>query len=173
MRGRDQRTTIRDHRPAAPILLGLLLIALAGCAPKAVGIPAGANLPAIEPGMARVWFVRASNLPRGDVQAAAPMIFANGAPVATIPVQTGFFHDFQPGTYRFTVEPYGLPTAQAEIVPLAAGTQTYLQVLWAASWETGYPEAGWGFGPNTFNILTMPPRLAQAYLPTLTYSGPR
>ena len=101
------------------------------------------------------------------------MVFANGSPIAAIPTQTTFFRDFAPGTYKFTVEPYGLPTAQAEIVPLAAGTQTYLQVLWTASWETGYPEAGWGFGPNTFNILTMPPLAAQAYLPTLTYSGPR
>ncbi|HEV2098374.1 MAG TPA: hypothetical protein VGR45_05550 [Stellaceae bacterium] len=101
------------------------------------------------------------------------MIFANGAPVAAIPTETAFFRDFPLGTYKFTVEPYGLPTAQAEIVRLIAGTQTYLQVLWTASWETGYPEAGWGFGANTFNILTMSPRVAQAYLPTLTYAGPR
>jgi hypothetical protein len=173
MRGRDHRITQWNRSLAAASLLGLLLIAFAGCTPKAVGIPTSAQLPAIEPGMARVWFVRASDSPRGDVQASAPMIFANGAPVAAIPTQTAFFRDFRPGTYRFTVEPYGLPTAQAEIVQLIAGTQTYLQVLWAASWETGYPEAGWGFGSNTFNILTMPPRVAQAYLPTLTYSGPR
>ena len=164
---------IRSHRLALWALLGLFLIALADCAPKAVGIPVGAHILAIEPGMARVWFIRASDSPRGDVQAYAPMVFANGSPIASIRTQTGFFRDFAPGIYKFTVEPYGLPTAQAVTVPLAAGTQTYLQVLWAASWETGYPEAGWGFGPNTFNILTMPPQVAEAYLPTLTYSGAR
>ena len=165
--------TIRSRPVAAWAGLCLLLMAFADCAPRQGGIPVGGQVPPIEPGMARVWFVRASDSPRGYVQAAAPMVFANGSPIAAIPTQTTFFRDIPPGTYKFTVEPYGLPTAQAEIVPLAAGTQTYLQVLWTASWETGYPEAGWGFGPNTFNILTMPPLAAQAYLPTLTYSGPR
>jgi hypothetical protein len=173
MHDMNQRMNIRSHRLAAWAVLGLFLIALVDCAPKAVVIPVGAEIPAIEPGMARVWFVRASDSPRGDVQAYAPMVFVNGSPIAAIRTQTGFFRDFAPGAYRFTVEPYGLPTAQAVAVSLAAGKQTYLQVLWTASWETGYPEAGWGFGPNTFNILTMPPQVAEAYLPTLTYSGAR
>jgi len=164
---------MRKYRLAVGALLGLALILFAECAPKATGITAATPIPAIEPGMARVWFVRSSDAPRGDVQAAAPMVFANGSPVANLPTETGFFRDFPPGTYRFTVQPYGLPTAQAATLRLAPGTQTYLQVQWAASWETGYPEAGWGFGANTFNILTMSPQVAEAYLPTLTYLGRR
>jgi hypothetical protein len=165
--------TMRRYRLAAPILLALCLVGLADCAPTTTATTAQAQIPAIEPGTARVWFVRGSDSPTGYVQAAAPMVYANGSPVASLPTQTSFFRDYPPGTYRFTVEPYGLPTAQAETLRLAPGTQTYLQVQWVASWETGYPEAGWGFGPNTFNILAMSPRVAQAYLPTLAYLGRR
>jgi hypothetical protein len=165
--------TMRRYRLAVGVLLGLSLVAFVDCAPRATGTTAASQIPAIEPGTARVWFVRASDSPIGYVQAAAPMIFVNGSPVASLPIETSFFRDFAPGTYNFTVEPYGLPTAQVETVRLTAGRQTYLQVLWAASWQTGYPEAGWGFAPNTFNILTMPPQVAQAYLPTLAYLGRR
>jgi len=101
------------------------------------------------------------------------MIYVNGAPFANIPQGTGFYRDFAPGTYRFTVEPFGLPTGQATTVQLAAGTENYLQVDWVASWTQGYPPASWNFAPNTFTIQTMPPKVAQAYLPTLGYLGER
>lgn len=63
--------------------------------------------------------------------------------------------------------------AQVATVQLAAWTQTYLQVQRAASWQFGFPEAGWGFAPNTFVITSISPQLAQAYFPTLAYLGPR
>jgi hypothetical protein len=107
------------------------------------------------------------------VVAAAPVVFANGKAIGDIPPGTDFYRDFSPGTYKFTVQPYGLPTGQADTVELAAGTQTYLEVQWVPSWDEGYAEAGWGFGSNTFGILTMSPQLAKAYLPTLTYNGQR
>jgi hypothetical protein len=97
------------------------------------------------------------------------VIYANGASIGDIPAGAEFYRDFRPGTYRFTVQPYGLPTGAADTVQLAPGTQTYLEIQWVGSWEEGYSEAGWGFAPNTFGILTMSPQLAQAYLPTLTY----
>lgn len=75
------------------------------------------------------------------------MIYANGAPVGNIPAGSVFFRDFQLGIYRFTVQPYGLPSSQADTVQLAPGTQTYLEIQWLASWEEDYPEAGWGFAP--------------------------
>ncbi|MBV8524470.1 MAG: hypothetical protein JOY71_20485 [Acetobacteraceae bacterium] len=103
----------------------------------------------------------------------APVIFANEAPIGNLPINSKFFRDFAPRTYRFTVQAYGLPTPQATTLQLAPGTETYLQVQWAASWQQGYPEAGWGFAPNTFIITTMSPQVAQAYLPTLAYLGPR
>ena len=90
-----------------------------------------------------------------------------------IPTGTDFFHDFPPGTYNFTVEPIGLPTAQAATVQLTAGTQSYFQVQWVASWQFGYPEADFNFAPNTFAVLTTSPQLAQAYLSTLTYLDQR
>jgi hypothetical protein len=119
--------------------------------------------------MARAWFLRPAGSLNGNVWAAAPIIYANGAPVGDIPAGSVFFRDFRSGTFRFTVQPYGLPIGQADTVHLAPGMQTYLEIQWVASWEEGYPEAGWGFAPNTFGILTMSPQLAQAYLPTLTY----
>lgn len=166
---------MRQYHLIVPLLLGLCLTALAGCAPpQPAATVSQAQIPPIKPGTARVWFLRGSLSPQlGAVQAFSPMIYANGAPLAAIPVGAGFYRDFTPGTYRFTVEPYGLPTAQATTLQLPGGAQDYLQVDWVASWQFGYPEAGWGFAPNTFAIVSMAPQLAQAYLPTLAYLGER
>jgi hypothetical protein len=160
---------MRRYRPVTSALLGLVLAALANLAPQAVAAATEAQTPAIAPGLARVWFLRPAGSLNGNVWAASPMIYANSAPLGDIPAGAAFFRDFRPGTYRFTVQPYGLPTDQADTVQLAPGTQTYLQIQWLPSWQEGYPEAGWGFAPNTFGILTMSPQLAQAYLPTLAY----
>ena len=164
---------MRQIRLMIPMLLALCLAALAGCAPHTDASLSQAQISVTKPGTARVWFLRGSITPYGAVQAFAPMIYVNGAPVVKIPTGTGFYRDFAPGTYRFTVEPYGLPTAQATTLQLAAGMLTYLQVDWVASWTQGYPPASWSFAPNTFAILTMAPQLAQAYLPTLNYLGER
>ncbi len=164
--------TVRKLRLMMLMLLGLCLVAPAGCAPQAQSV-AQAQIPPLKSGTARVWFLRGSITPWGAVQAFAPMIYADGAPLAKIPTGADFYRDFPPGTYRFTVEPYGLPTAQATTLQLSPGTLTYLQVDWVASWTQGYPPASWSFAPNTFAILTMAPQLAQAYLPTLTYLGER
>jgi hypothetical protein len=161
--------TMCRYRPVLPALLVLCLVALADLAPETVAAAAEAQTTAIAPGMARVWFLRPAGSLNGNVWAAAPMIYANGAPIGDIPAGTEFYRDFRSGTYSFTVQPYGLPTGQADTVQLAPGTQTYLEIQWLASWEEGYPETGWGFAPNTFGILAMSPQLAQAYLPTLTY----
>lgn len=99
------------------------------------------------------------------------MIYAKGAPVAPIPQGSGFFRDFAPGNYEFTVQPFGLPTAQATSLQLAPGTEYFLDVDWIASWTQGYPEASWNFNPNTFGIIPVGAQVAQAYLPTLHYLG--
>lgn len=165
---------MRRHRLTLPLLFGLLLAALVGCAQPTTPTISLAQVPPVRPGMARVWFFRGSISPQfGAVQAFSPMIYANGAPIAAIPVATGFYHDFAPGDYRFTVEPLGLPTPQATNLNLAAGTQSYLQVDWVASWTQGYAPASWSFAPNTFAILNMSPQVALAYLPTLGYLGER
>src|SRR5271155_5358398 len=157
------------YRLLTTALLGLCLVVLANLAAQAVAAAAEAQTPAIGPGMARVWFLRPAGSLNGNVWAAAPMIYANGAAIGDIPARTEFYRDFRPETYSFTVQPYGLPTGHADTIQLAPGTQTYLEIQWLASWEEGSPEAGWGFAPNTFGILTMSPQLVQAYLPTLTY----
>ena len=163
---------MRRYPLTIPTLLGLCFLALIACAQTGPTV-SQAQVPPGKPGMARVWFLRGSISPNPAVQGFAPMIYANGAPVATIPQGTGFYRDFAPGTYQFTVQPFGLPTAQATTVQLAAGTQTYLNVDWVASWTQGYPPASWNFAPNTFAILAMAPQVAQAYLPNLGYLGER
>jgi hypothetical protein len=149
--------------------LCLCLLALVNLAPETVSAAAAAQPPALAPGTARVWFLRPAGSLNGNVWAAEPEIYASGTAIGDIPIGTEFFRDFPPGTYRFTVQSYGLPTGQAEILQLAPGTQTYLEIQWLASWEEGYPEAGYGLAPNTFGIVALSPQLAQAYLPTLAY----
>src|SRR5690242_17694528 len=135
-----------------PLLLALGVVALSGCAPHPTVTSSQAKIPAVAPGTARVWFLRGWDAPSGQgfVFAARPIVFANDAPVGDLPVGSSFFHDFPPGSYRFTVQPYGLPTPQETTVQLTAGTQSYLQAQWVASWEFGYPEVDFSFAPNTF-----------------------
>ena len=159
---------MRRYRFVTLVLLGLCFVAFASLAPP-VEAAAEPQVAALAPGMARVWFLRPTASLNGNVWAASPVIYANGASIGDIAAGAEFYRDFRPGTYRFTVQPYGLPTGAADTVYLAPGTQTYLEIQWLASWEEGYPEAGYSFAPNTFGILTMSPQLAQAYLPTLTY----
>jgi hypothetical protein len=151
------------------------IVVFVSCAPQDRITAAQAQIPAIAPGTARVWFLRGWDAPSGQtyVYAATPVVFANGTPIGDLPVGSSFVRDFPTGTYTFTVQPYGLPTPQATTVNLAAGTQSYLQAQWIASWQAGYPEADFSFAPNTFAILTMSPQVAEAYLPTLTYLSQR
>jgi hypothetical protein len=52
----------------------------------------------------RTWrgcgFCAKPTAPGGNVAAADPMVYANGAPLARSAQRAVFFHDFQPGTYR-------------------------------------------------------------------------
>ena len=132
-------------RPVMPALLCLCLTMLAYLAPEAaVAAEEEAQTPAIAPGMARVWFLRPAGSSNGNVWAAAPMIYANGASIGDIPEGAEFYRDFRPGTYSFAVQPYGLPTGQADTVQLAPGTQTYLEIQWLASWQEGPSGGGLG-----------------------------
>ena len=154
---------------------GLCLAALLGCAAETTTTASQSPPLPAAPGTARVWFLRGWDSPSGEgyVYAAAPVVFANGAPLGDLRTGTEFFRDFPPGTYKFTVQPYGLPTTQETTVQLAAGMESYLQVQWVASWEFGYPEVDFSFAPNTFAIFPMSAQVAQAYLPTLTNLGQR
>ena len=163
---------MRQNRHLLRLVLGVVMLALIGCADQTRARVTQAQIPPLAPGKARVWFFRPSLTPQfGWVAAFSPMIYVNGQPLAAIPVQTAFFRDFPPGTYRFTVQPYGLPTAQSTTLQLAPGIVDFLQVDWLQSWTQGYPPASWSFAPNTFGILAANPQVAEAYLPTLTYLG--
>jgi hypothetical protein len=157
--------TMHQYRLLIPMLLGL--VALAGSMPDAMAAPDTAQASAQSPGAARVWFLRpaASN---SYAYGAAPMIYANGTPVAEIPANAGFYRDFAPGTYRFTVQPYGSPNKKADTVQLAPGTQTYLEVQWIPTWEEGYAS-----GRNSFFVVNMSPQIAQDWLPALNLIGQR
>src|SRR5216684_1768741 len=83
-------------------LLGLGLAALeGGAAPAAAGPNAAQTAGPVPPGVARVWFLRQFQ-PSESLQ--MPMIFVNGAPLASSQPGTTFFRDFSPGSYAFSVE---------------------------------------------------------------------
>jgi hypothetical protein len=148
------------------VLLGF--VALTGSLPSAMAASDMAQVAAQSPTTARVWFLRPSGA-NSYALGASPMIYANGTPVADIPSNTGFYRDFAPGTYSFTVQPYGSPIHKADTVQLASGTQTYLEVQWIPTWEEGYSTGG----RHSFFVVNMSPQMAQDWLPSLTYLGQR
>jgi hypothetical protein len=92
---------MRRYHLTTMALVGVSLVVLAELAPEAVGATAAeAQTPTIAPGMARVWFLRPAGSLNGNVWAAAPMIYANGAPIGDISAGSEFYRDFRPGTYR-------------------------------------------------------------------------
>jgi hypothetical protein len=118
--------------------------------------------------MARVWVLRQPTSPGGNVAAADPMVYVNGAPLARSAQGTVFFHDFPPGTYRFTVQPYGTPANLVDTLQLAPGTETYVQVEAVPNWEMGSTAGG-----GSFAVLSMSPAEAQPYFPMITNLGGR
>ena len=118
--------------------------------------------------MVRVWFFRQADPTGGNVYAGVPIIYANGAAVGDMPQGTYFFHDFPPGKYRFTVQPFGTPTREHDTLQLAPGMQAYVQVQWEPNWEAGHTGGG-----SSFTVETSSPEVAQQYLPTLNNRGQR
>ena len=115
--------------------------------------------------MARVWVLQ---LAEGQYRRFAPDGFVNGSPLAQSTEGTAFFHDFQPGTYRFTVQPYGTPTNYVDILQLTLGAETYVQVEPVPNWEVGSTSGG-----GSFIVATMSPQEAQTYLPLTKTLGQR
>ncbi len=157
---------VRKYRLLMSMLLGL--VAITGSMPVATAASQNVQVPALNPAEARVWFLRPTGA-NSNAIGAAPMISANGTPVADIPANAGFYRDFAPGTYSFTVQPYGSSNDKADTVQLAPGTQTYLEVQWVPTWEEGYSTGG----RRSFFVLNMSPQMAQAWLPALNYLGER
>ena len=147
-------------------LLGLCVLLLPSCAPPGSGLQSYAPVAAPAPGTARVWFVRTKD---PQEQFGDPIIYANGQQVGRSVPGIAFYHDYPPGTYTFTVQSYGLTAdqpLQKDVVQLAPGTQTYLEVLWGGSWLVG------SAGGATFFVRTLVPPLGPAYVKMLTDEGP-
>ena len=157
---------MRRYRLSVPMCVGFLM--LAGCTAQPTKTASLASAPALQPGMARVWVLRQPSAPGGNVAAADPMVYANGAAVARSAQGSVYFHDFQPGTYRFTVQAFGTPANLVDTLQLAPGTEAYVQVQAVPNWEAGSTAGG-----ASFAVLTMSPQEAQAYLPTMSNLGQR
>ena len=114
--GRIMRITA--NRLIAPVLSGFCLLSLPVCAPPGDVPISQAQIPAIAPGMARVWLLR-DNDP--EEAFGTPIIYANGQPVGRSEPGAAAYRDLPPGTYRFTVQSYGLPTGYKDKVQLAPG----------------------------------------------------
>jgi hypothetical protein len=156
------------YRFSGTFCLALGLLALAGCMQEAAQTSwRDASIPPLQPGMARLWVLRMPSQ-AGVITGADPMVFVNGAPLAKSTVYTVYYHDFQPGTYRFTVQPYGTPANLVDTVALAPGMQSYVQVQAVPNWEMGSTVGG-----GSYAVLTMAPSEAQSYLPTMKYLGER
>jgi hypothetical protein len=157
---------IRKHHLIA--LASLCLLPLLSCAPAGGGsaMQSYAPVAAQPPGTARVWFMHVND---PQEQAGDPIIYANGNQIGRSIPGIAFYRDFPPGTYAFSVQSYGLNAGrpiQQDTVQLAPGTQTYLEILWGASWLVGTA------GGATYYVRTLPPELDQAYLHMLTDKGP-
>jgi len=149
------------------LLLGVCFQALASCVSGPTAAAAVPQVPPVQAGMARVWFLR--QFSPGE-SLATPIISANGAPVYLSLPGTAFLHDFSSGTYTFTVPSFGVDTGQAATLQLAPGTQTYLEVQSLRSWA--------GAGGDTFQRDTLYVRpisafWADKYFQYLKYLGPR
>jgi len=147
-------------------LLGLCASLFSSCTPPGSGLQSYAQVAPQPPGTARVWFMRTRS---PQEQEGDPMIYVNGNPVGRSVAGIAFYHDYPPGTYAFTVQSFGVVGSEAvnkNIEQLAAGTQTYLEILWGASWLVGTT------GGPTYFVRTLPPALDQAYLRMLTDKGP-
>jgi hypothetical protein len=157
---------VRRYQFIALAFLGFCLLPLLSCASPSSGVQSYAAVAPPAPGTARVWFLRTTD---PEEQYGDPIIFANGNQIGRSVPGIAFYHDFAPGTYAFTVQSYGLTAGQPlqkDVVQLAPGTDTYLEILWGGSWLVG------SAGGATFFVRTLPPALGQPYLRELTDKGP-
>jgi hypothetical protein len=154
---------VRQHNRSAVIEFGLVM--LAGCAAEQrdASWQDAHSAAAAEPDacLGSADAVASRNYHRGR-----PMVYVNGAPLAKSVVSTVYYHDFQPGTYRLTVQPFGTPANLIDTLQLSPGTENYVQVQAVPNWEMGSVVGG-----ASFAVLTMSPAEAKSYLPTMKYLG--
>ena len=145
--------------PRAVAATLVLMVAAAGSAASAATPDQAPPVPA---GQARVWFLR-QLLP--GTQFHPPMIYVNGAPIATSAEGTAFYRDFVPGQYAFGVE---------NCVPQAGTDQTMnLQPNAQYAIEVTQDDNGhWDCMPPQISYLRqVPPQRVPYLFAPLTYLG--
>ena len=159
----------------SPLLVGAgLLMATSGageafnpficCRSGPTVAEAVSQVPPIQAGMARVWFLRQFE---PSESMATPMISANGLPVWISQPGTAFIRDFRPGTYTFTVPSYGVDSGQSATVQLVLGTQIYLEIQSLRSWA----DSGDTAQRDTLYVREISAYWAEKYFPVMTYLG--
>ena len=111
------------HRRLLPIIIALVF---AGTTSAVLAATPQASIAAPSPGSARAWFLHPESSTIG-AYGASPMIYANDAPIGALPANSAFYRDFPAGTYRFTVERYGIPADRPVTAQLTPGTKPYLE----------------------------------------------
>ncbi len=123
-----------------------------GCA-AAFAVPAGSGraaspdqAPPVDPGQARVWFLRQPN-PGNWMH--APTITVNGAAFAIAVDGTVFYRDFAPGSYVFDIANCIPQPQTSQTLILSAGNDFALQVV-------SDPDTPMDCQPNQVSFLTVP-----------------
>ena len=112
------------RRAAIGVLLAGCMIAIAGIIyPSLAASPDQA--PPIPAGLGRLWFLRVLN-PGSAMN--APMLYANGSPLAISSQGTAFYRDFAPGTYVIAVDNCQPGAQRLLTIPLDTGNDFALQV---------------------------------------------
>jgi hypothetical protein len=153
-------------RAIASALLGVCFFQLLGCASEPTVAAAGAQIPLVPPGLARVWMLR--QFEPGLAVQWAPITYVNGTILAPSYAGTAFYRDLPAGTYEFTVASCTRDFNQGQTLQLASGMQADLEVQVLSDF------ASWGcFDPNTYYVRLIPPERAQYYFERVRYTGSR
>jgi hypothetical protein len=149
-------------RPFRAVMVGALLAVAAGAVPTNAAAPTDA--PPLTPGQSRVWFLR-QLLPGENFH--PPMVYVNGAPIASVAEGTVFFRDFAPGQYAFTVENCLPQASSGQTMTLQPNSQYALQVQQDDN-------GAWDCNPPQISYLrqVQPPQVPYLFS-QLTYLGPR
>src|SRR5215204_4514406 len=126
-------TMIRIRSQLKPMLLACVVLA-GGFSSAIAAAPQPAAVASNE-APARVWILRPTSSADTYVWGASPTVYANSTPLAAMPPNSALYRDLAPGTYSFSVQPYGSPGNVPDTVRLAPGSQTYLEVQWFG-WST-------------------------------------
>jgi hypothetical protein len=151
--------SVRTFRAA---LIGGLIALAAGAIPTNAATPDQA--PPVASGQARVWFLR-QLLPGENFH--PPMVYVNGAPIASIAEGTAFYRDFAPGQYTFGIENC-LPQARtSQTMTLRPNTQYALVVQQDdnGAWDCNPPQVSY--------LRQVQPQQLPYLFSQVNYLGPR